>query len=185
MREAITQLQGEGLIETRHGGGSFCCNLLNEFFQVGAEEHSEPSVALQIQVLEIREMLEGEAAYYCAARASDAELVALQAEFQGMSRRAQGANTLRQAKSDLTFHMKIAESCHHLLVVSLSQLLYTRYFNAIYGVLSQNLKKKGRYPEKIGSQHRQIFEAVIARDSEAARLAAKAHIAYTRGLLLS
>ena len=185
VREAVTELQSRGLVETRHGGGSFCRNLLAAFFTEDAEAMIDPSPALQIQVLEMREMLEGEAAYYCALRASDAELEALASEYARMGRSNNGANSLRQAKADLGFHTRIAEQSHHLLVLSLSQLLYTRYFNAIHAVLSQTFKKRGRYPERIGAQHQRIFQAIIDRDAVAAREAACAHIAYTRGLLLS
>ncbi|MFT5722654.1 MAG: GntR family transcriptional repressor for pyruvate dehydrogenase complex [Motiliproteus sp.] len=185
IREAMGLLQGAGLIETRHGGGSYCQNLLAPFFTGIGEESVATPQALPIQVLEMREMLEGEAAYYCALRASDAELSLLSKEYLSMSRRNKGATTLHQAKSDLSFHMRIAENCHHLLLTSISQILYSRYFNAIYYVLSQNIKKRGRYPEQIGSQHQQIYQAIMARDPEAARVAASEHIAYTRGLLLS
>tara|TARA_R110002167_G_scaffold158812_2_gene354117 strand:- start:2587 stop:3351 length:765 start_codon:yes stop_codon:yes gene_type:complete len=185
VREAISQLQAERLIETRHGGGSFCLNLLGPFFDSAADESQSMPQSLPVQVLEMREMLEGEAAYYCALRATDNELDALKQEYQRMSQRHRGANTLYQAKSDLRFHMHIAENCHNLMLVSISQILYTRYFSAIYAVLSQTFKKCGRYPELIGSQHQSIFQAIMARDPETARNAARAHIAYTRGLLLS
>lgn len=199
VREVITELQGLGLIETRHGGGSVCVNLLDQFFQADTDEALlsglssglSPGQSLPVQVLEMREVLEGEAAYYCALRASDDELRLIRDEYDRMTGRGaeetalSSAKTLRQAKSDLTFHMLIADNCHHLLVLSLSQILYGRYFNAIYSVLSQTFKRKGRYPELIGSQHRQIYQAIIERDAQAARVAARAHIAYTRGLLLS
>ncbi len=185
VREAIAQLQSEGLLETRHGGGSYSHNLLASFFLLDNDELLLAGQSLPVQVLEMREVLEGEAAYYCACRASDDELALLQREYGRMSQRNSGANTLRQAKSDLTFHMLIAENSHHLLALSLSQILYTRYFNAIYSVLSQTFKKKGRYPAQIGAQHQQIYQAIMARDADAARQAAREHIAYTRGLLLS
>ncbi len=191
VREAIAELQHMGLIDTHHGGGSFCNNLLDRFFQSDPDEVARIGQSLPIQVLEMREVLEGEAAYYCALRASDVELALIRQEYDRMTRRAAGdtalslTKTLRQAKSDLTFHMLIADSCHHLLALSLSQILYNRYFNAIYSVLSQTFKKQGRYPELIGAQHRQIYQAIIERDAEGARTAAREHIAYTRGLLLS
>lgn len=183
VREAITRLQGDGLVETRHGGGSVCLNLLAVFFDQVGEERSGSNQSLPIQVLEMREVLEGEAAYYCALRASADELSLLSQEYLQMSARSRGGNTLHQAKTDLTFHMQIAANCHNLLLVSISQILYSRYFNAIYDVLSQTFKKRGRYPELIGAQHQQIYQAIIARDPHAARNAAREHIAYTRGLL--
>ncbi|MDX2424139.1 MAG: FCD domain-containing protein, partial [Amphritea sp.] len=83
-------------------------------------------------------------------------------------------------KEDLRFHMMIAESSHHLLIIAFSQLFYTRFFNAIYGVLSRTLKTSGRYPEGIRAQHGAIHQAIMNRDAEAARRAASEHILYTR-----
>ncbi|MEH6652463.1 MAG: FCD domain-containing protein [Motiliproteus sp.] len=191
VREAMAELQNVGLVETHHGGGSFCCNLLDPFFQNDSGDLPGPGHSLPVQVLEMREVLEGEAAYYCALRASDAERQLIAREYEQMSARAaletslSPAKTLRQAKADLTFHMLIADNCHHLLVLSISQILYSRYFNAIYSVLSQTFKKQGSYPQQIGTQHRDICQAICRGDAEAARTEARQHIAYTRGLLLS
>lgn len=183
VREAVTTLENRGLIETVHGGGSFSRNLLADFYQLPAAEGEQGSAALQQQVMELREMLEGEAAYFAARRATDAQLAALTAEYGRMLARRAGETTLAKAKADLTFHLLIAQSSHHLLVMSISQVLYTKYFSVIYGVLSHNLKKTGRYPAKIGSQHTEIYRAILARDAERARTLAQEHIAYTRGQL--
>jgi len=185
VREALGLLHSSGLIETRHGGGSICLNILAPFFEDPAEESLAVRQSLPVQVLEMREVLEGEAAYCCALKASDLELSLLKQEYMRMSQRHRGGTTVHQAKADLTFHMQIADNCHNLLLISISQILYSRYFNAIYEVLLQNFKKRGRYPEQIGAQHQQIFQAIMARDPEGARTAAREHIAYTRGLLLS
>ncbi len=178
VREAITGMELAGLIETRHGGGSVSLNLLQERFEQPVWDE-QGSLQLQQQVLELRAMLEGEASFYAVQRASASELAAIDAEFARMRQREAGETTLRKAKADLTFHMLIAESSHHLLLISLSQVLYTRFFNAIYGVLDRTLQKRGRYPARIGQQHASIHAALMRREAEAARDAAREHILYT------
>ncbi len=191
VREAIAELQARGMIETHHGGGSFSRNLLEPLFQPpvlqsskartqGALSSDQSDHDLQRQVMEMREMLEGEAAYFAALRASDRQLQALSTEYQRMLERGVGETTLKKAKADLRFHMLIAESSHNLLVMSFSQLLYTRYFNAIYGVLSRTLQQTGRYPPRISLQHTEIYQAILARKPLAARAAAIEHMRYTR-----
>ncbi|OMH38155.1 FadR/GntR family transcriptional regulator [Motiliproteus sp. MSK22-1] len=190
VREAVQELQSKGLIETYHGGGSFSKNLLEGFYQLPiTTSHTDQQLLkdqqfsshdIQHQVMEMREILEGEAAYFAALRASDRQLEALSEEYQRMLRRSSGETTLKKAKADLRFHMMIAESSHHLLVISISQVMYSKYFNAIYGVLSRTLKKTGKYPPKISMQHADIYQAVIGRDARAARQAASEHIRYTR-----
>ncbi|WP_290700705.1 FadR/GntR family transcriptional regulator [Amphritea sp.] len=182
VREAIGQLEAEGYVEVRHGGKTRVKNLLEPYFNMPIEGVSAlgDNVDFQRQVMDVRAMLEGEAAFYAATRATDAQLQALDAEYQRMQKRGQGETTLEKAKDDLRFHMMIAESSHHLLIICFSQLFYTRFFNAIYGVLTRTLQKYGRYPDGIRSQHGAIHQAIMAREAENARTAATEHILYTR-----
>lgn len=183
VREAMQLLQVQQMVETTQGGRSRCVNLLQPHLEM--PRSVEMSLALQLEVMEVRAFLEGEAAFYCALRASDEQLLALSEEHKAMQQRRIGHSTLHKAKADLTFHMMIAESSHHLLLISFSQLFYARYFNAIHEVLSTTLKRYGRYPDGIGRQHEKIHRAIQARDAEQARLEASEHILYTRRLLES
>ena len=178
VREAMGQLESEGYISVRPGGKTHCNNLLEVCFDMPLEGLGD-NLEFQQQVLEIRAMLEGEAAYYAALRASDEQLAKVDAEYQQLLRRDKGETTLAKAKEDLRFHMLIAEASQHLLVVSFSEIFYSRFFNAIYGVLSRTLKKRGRYPDGIRAQHASIHQALMARDPDAAREAATNHILYT------
>ncbi len=182
VREALAGLRATGVIETRQGGRSRCSNLLEPHLQLPLEGRGD-DIDFQLQVLEARAILEGEAAWFAAQRASDAELERLSQEYQQMCERNRGETTLEKAKADLQFHMLIAQSSHHLLVCSFSQLFYNRYFNAIYSVLSRTLGRFGRYPDGIAQQHDAIHRALQARDAQAARERARAHIFYTYDLL--
>lgn len=182
VREALAGLRATGAIETRQGVRSRCCNLLEHHLELPLEGRGD-DIDFQLQVLEARAVLEGEAAWFAAQRASDAELERLDREYRKMCERNRGESTLEKAKADLRFHMLIAQSSHHLLVCSFSQLFYNRYFNAIYSVLSRTLGRFGRYPDGIAQQHGAIHRALQARDAQAARERARAHILYTHELL--
>ncbi len=178
VREAMGQLESEGFISVRPGGKTYCNNLLEVCFDMPLEGLGD-NPEFQQQVLEVRAMLEGEAAYYAALRATDEQLARVDKEYQQLLKRDKGETTLAKAKEDLRFHMLIAEASQHLLVVSFSEIFYSRFFNAIYGVLSRTLKKRGRYPDGIRAQHASIHQALMARDPDAAREAATNHILYT------
>ncbi|WP_343804758.1 FadR/GntR family transcriptional regulator [Marinobacterium maritimum] len=182
VREALAGLRTTGVIETRQGGRSRCSNLLEQLLELPLDGRGD-DIDFQLQVLEARAILEGEAAWFAAKRASDEELERLGQEYQQMCERNRGESTLEKAKADLQFHMLIAQSSHHLLVCSFSQLFYNRYFNAIYSVLSRTLSRFGRYPDGIARQHGAIHRALQARDAQAARERARAHILYTYDLL--
>jgi len=182
VREAVQSLELSGLISTRQGARARCVNLLDPFLDMPKETTTQ-GINFLLQVMEMRAVLEGEAAFYAAQRATAEQLQKIDAEFQAMRLRSSGTTTLHKAKADLRFHTLIAESSHHLLVISFSQLFYTRYFNAIYSVLDLTLKKFGRYPDRIASQHANIHQAIMQRNQQQARVAATDHILYTRDLL--
>ncbi|WP_286237432.1 FadR/GntR family transcriptional regulator [Neptuniibacter halophilus] len=179
VREAIKDLELKQMVETRHGGGSHCRNLLAPHFDMPVEGIGD-NFEFQLQVLEMRAALEGEAAYYAALRATDQQMESIAEEYRAMQQRSSGHTTLAKAKADLRFHMMIAEASHHLLVVCFSQIFYSRYFNAIYGVLDRTLKRHGRYPDGISAQHTQIYQALRNRQPDLARKVAVEHIEYTR-----
>ncbi|SIS80955.1 FadR/GntR family transcriptional regulator [Neptunomonas antarctica] len=182
VREVIQQLELEGLIKTVPGGRSICQNMMLDHIEMPLEGVGD-NLDFQLQVLEARAFLEGEAAYFAALRATDQQLHDIAEEFKRMQLRSKGLSTLDKAKADLRFHMMIAESSHHVLITSFSQLFYNRYFNAIYGVLNNTLIKFGRYPDGIRMQHEQIYHALQKRDAQKARKAAREHILFTRKLL--
>lgn len=180
VREAFFQLEAQGLIDTRHGAVCRARNLLAPHLDMPLEGVGD-NPEFQLQVLEARAALEGEAAWYAAQRASDDELIALSQEYHRMQARSHGGDTtLAKAKDDLRFHTMIAEASHHLLIISFSQIFYERYFNAIYGVLNRTLVRYGRYPDGIRGQHAAIHQALQQRDAEGARVAAREHILFTR-----
>ncbi|WP_343222609.1 FadR/GntR family transcriptional regulator [Marinobacterium ramblicola] len=182
VRGALSRLAAGGYIQSAQGRASRLCNLMAPHLQLPLEGLGD-DLEFQLQVMEIRALLEGECAWYAAQRASDAELALLAEEYALMYERGKSETTLAKARADLRFHMLIAESSHNLLLISFSQLFYERYFNAIYGVLSRTLKRFGRYPEGIRGQHAEIHRAIQARDAEHARRIAREHILYTRALL--
>lgn len=181
VREAFSRLEGAGLVEGGPGRVRRVRNLLEPHLQLPLEGAGEDR-GLQLQMMEVRALLEGECAWHAARRASAAQLSALAQEYDRLHE-PQGETTLARARADLRFHMLIAQSSQNLLLISFSQLFYARYFNVIHAVLSRTLKKQGRYPDGIRAHHAGIHQALQARDAEAARRCAREHILYTAALL--
>lgn len=182
VREAIQDLESKGLVETYHGGGTVCRNLLEPMFD-WPQEHNVDDIQFQKHVIEMRAALEGEAAFYTALRATEQQLDRIGQEYKAMQIRNNGNTTLTKSKADLNFHMMIAEASHNFFVMSFSQIFYNRYFNAIYAVLDRTLKKFGRYPDSIAAHHSKIYQALINREPLAAKAAAVEHIDFTHELL--
>ncbi len=182
INRALTQLAADGFLERSAGRRAVYANPFAALADDIPPEFN-PSVEHLKAVLLLRAELESQAAYYCAQRASAEELLEIDREFARMCKRREGETTLTKAKADLKFHTLIAESSHNLPVTGLSQIFYARFFGAIYTVLDLTLKRYGRYPEGIASQHNAIHAALLARDADKAALAAREHVLYTRSIL--
>lgn len=182
VREAMSYLVYQGLIERQQGKSTRLVNPLAISLSY-LPVKTAPDLEQIRDVLELRAFLESCAASACARHATDEQLKQIEGEFLRMRLRNQGETTLVKAKADLRFHMLIATCSHNLVIRSLSELFYSRYFAAMYKALDLTLQRIGRYPDKISIQHGEIFLAIMNRDSERAGELACEHVLYTRSLL--
>ena len=182
VREVLAQLVAKGVLLKSKGRATQLINPMESLI-AALPLNADPNIEQIREVLEFRAFLEGSAASACARSATDLQLQLIDQEYQRMRDRNRGATTLAKAKADLQFHMLIAKYSHNLVIASLSELFYNRYFAAIYKALDLTLKRYGRYPERIGGQHQAIQTALLARDPGKSEEAAREHVLYTRSLL--
>lgn len=183
LREAVAMLEAKGFLKIRHGSGCYVSNLLEEMFVLPLQELPATDLSSQLAVMEMRQVLEGEAVYYTCLRATDKELQFIDQEYQRMEKRQGRLPILERAKADLTYHMLIARYSHNLIIISLSQLLYTRFFNSIYAALSGGMLDKAEDMQVIDEQHRHIHAQLMSRNSEVARSVALRHAQHTSEML--
>jgi len=184
IREAMAELVAAGQLIKQQGRLTRLVNPL-EAVILKLPVKADPTLSEVRDVLELRAFIESVAAGCCAEHASSEQLSIIRAEYEKMQLRSQKNTTLGRAKADLQFHMLIAKYSHNLVVASLSELFYNRYFSSIYKALDLTLKRYGRYPDRITPQHQQIFKALEKGDRSAAEEAAREHVLYTRSLLKS
>ncbi len=183
LREAMSILQARGLLTLRHGSGCYVENLFTEQFADRLLSLPANDPLSQQMVMEMREVLEGQAVWYACQRASEAELQLIDKEFKRMQDRVGKLPVLQRAKADLTYHMLIARYSHNVIVASLSQLLYSRSFNTIYAALSSGMLDAEEDMATIDGQHQQLHQSLMARDAMAALQAAQVHARHTGNLL--
>lgn len=161
VRNAIHRLMGVGLLETRHGDGTFVTDLspaiavqlLTPSFLLG--EHSVR------EVLEFRAVIEVGSAALAAANATEQDLAMLQDLVQKM--RAGQNNYRAYARWDLQFHRQLASASHNAMIVKVEELLG----DMLETTFSTILKATGR-PLEI-ERHEVIVRHVANGDAQAAR----------------
>jgi DNA-binding FadR family transcriptional regulator len=178
VRESLSRLQASGLVETRHGIGTFVLPPQEAGnFKITAEDFA--TVADVISVLELRISLETEAAGLAAQRRSPENLVALEAAlhaFQDSISRDSDA-----VPPDFQFHMEVARATGNRHFADLMTYLGTMIIPRTR-VNTAHSAPEGRlnYLQRVNSEHESIFIAIRDQDAEAARAAMRTHLSNSR-----
>ncbi|MET1078028.1 MAG: FadR/GntR family transcriptional regulator [Pseudomonas sp.] len=177
VREAISRLQASGLVETRHGIGTF---VLDTPSPSGFRIDPATVVTLRdvMAILELRISLEVESAGLAAARRSTEELALMRAALDGFHNAAHASDAV---VSDFQFHLQIAEATGN------------RYFTDIMTHLGTSIIPRTRlnsariahddqqhYLARLSREHEEIYEAIARQDPEAARAAMRLHLTNSR-----
>ncbi len=172
IREALKTLQGRGIIETRHGQGSFVSGILPEVGDSSPLMHLfKDHQRTLYDLLEVRELLEGQAAGLAAERGTDSDFYYVTKAFRAMEEASPQAN----AELDHAFHRAIVEASHNPVLVHVLNSLKQLTLQSVYASVS-NLSHREQFRAQIDRHHRQIHSAVIGRKPQAARKAAAAHV---------
>ncbi len=179
LRAAIQHLTARGLLATRHGGGTYVTDRLDAPFVDPWQQMLSGHPMLQQDLLEFRQMLEGQAARLAAERATDADIERLDRAHAQLDAVYAGDDLASCVDQDVAFHQAVAEAAHNVLIGHLSASL----MRVIHGHITNNLEhlraRAHRWAE-LKAQHRAIWLAVRERRPEEAARAAGLHIDYVR-----
>ncbi len=172
VREALKKLHGRGVIETHHGQGSFVAEIVRE------PEDEGPLMQLffthsrtLFDLYEVREQLEGQAAYLAAQRGTDEDFYRITKAFNAM----ENADPLTNAELDHAFHQAIVDASHNAVLVHILSSLKKLMLHSVHASIS-NLSHRPQVRQQIDKHHRQIYNAVISRQAQWAQKAATAHV---------
>lgn len=174
VRQAIVALQTQGILEVRHGGGTFLRHLdphSRAVSQVVSRRRRLP------QVLEARRVLEVPIAELAARRRTDEDLEHIERALERM--RSEIAAGEIGVRGDGEFHAAVTAAAHNpVLAEQMAHLA-----EAIAETRSESLSQPGRPPRSL-ADHEAISVAVRAGDPEAAGAAMRAHIDHVADLKL-
>lgn len=178
VREALSKLQASGLVETRHGIGTFILAPQETGnFKISAEDFA--TLADVISVLELRISLETEAAGLASQRRTPENLIALEAALNAFQ------DSINQNSDavppDFQFHMEVARSTGNRHFSDLMTYLGTMIIPRTRVNTAHNAPE-GRlsYLQRVNLEHESIFNAIRDRDAEAARAAMRNHLSNSR-----
>lgn len=179
VREALMRLRADGLVAARKGSGTYVRRCPAPDFMDLAPGGS---IADLFRCWELRIPVECEAAFLAAQRRTSADLRAIEGalkEFEGL------LTTLASGSdADLRFHRAVAAASGNQLFVSV--------LDTMHDSIDQGMKLAHRLSwtdnkdrlRVLLDEHLPIFEAIAARDSEAAREAMRHHVENSRDRIL-
>ena len=172
LREAMRILAQKGLVQVLPGRGSFVAQPGANFLNDSLYAYLRLNPHMVRDFMETRLVLETEAAAIAAERATTENLSAIKQAVEDMESNLDTPD--RYIDADLAFHTELARATDNhvilLLITSLRSALREsiRYFASIPEIVSRSTEL-----------HQKVYDAVAARQGEAARQAMRAHFRIT------
>ncbi len=178
VREAISKLQAAGLVETRHGVGTF---VIGRGDAAGFRIAPGQLATLRdvVAMLELRIGVETEAAGLAAGRRTAPNLRVMHA---ALATFAQAVEAGRDAvAADFQFHQEIARATQNPHFASLMASLGTMIIpRARLDPLRPLDEARQAYLRRVNIEHASILDAIESQDVEAARAAMRTHLVNSR-----
>src|SRR5471032_2628909 len=177
VREAISHLQAAGLVQTRHGIGTFVLEPQPQSLRISAD--TIRTIGDVLAILELRISLETEAAWLAASRRSDEQAAEMGAALQRLQ--AGVGKSGGSVESDVQFHLLIAQATGNRYFVDiLSELGNTIIPRARLNSAQLAHDDPAAYLERVNREHEDIYRAILRKDPEAARAAMRTHLSNSR-----
>lgn len=177
VREALKFLTLSGLLEARRGDGTY----VRQGFTDSLSQQIQWSVLLSMtevdMIVEVREGLEVKAAILAAKRATPEDI-----EKIGVFRQLldiEGRDIERETDLDLEFHNAIAKASHNVLLSSLML--------SLQNILRQYITLSNQMTDRIETtvaEHQAVYDAIAAKDPDAAERAMMEHLTISREWIL-
>ncbi len=166
IKQAIVVLQVQGLVEARHGGGTY---LVADTLDAEPVENLVERRKRLPDVLDAREAIETKLAELAAERRTTSDLDAIEAALDHM--RQEVAEGEHGVEGDRRFHAAVTEAAHSVLLAEFMSSIADQITES----RNESLRQPGR-PARSLTQHIAIFDAISLRDGKRAAAAMRRHL---------
>jgi DNA-binding FadR family transcriptional regulator len=172
IREAVSRLKNEGVVEPRQGSGVFvAAHGAVRPLRIDYAEAVEPGSV--VQILALRRAIEAEVAAEAAMRRTDADMMSIDAALVQIDEAVgEGEDGVTQ---DVAFHRAIAAATGNPYFLKTLTFL-NQYLEAGTVVTRRNEALREDFSRQVREEHAAIAAAIRAGDAMAARNAAQSHM---------
>lgn len=172
VREAISRLKHEGLVESRQGSGVFV-RLQPALSPLKIDDSVLESRESILQIVELRRAIESEIAALAAQRRSNSQLAEIEAALELIDTAVSAGED--GVEADVAFHRSIAEATGNPFFLKTTNFL-AQYLNAATRITRANEARRVEFMRQVRKEHGAIIGAIRERDAVRARNAAATHM---------
>jgi len=178
LREAIHALHQIGILESRHGQGTFVCHYNAEKAGRTLYWYTLLGASPLFDLIDTRRLLEGEAARQASLNATEEDLARIRETMLERERVVEAAkdsgrfeDQIRRFEADRDFHAAIAVASHNGV--------FTQFLTAIRATMKIHQETSGRSThviQDVTRLHRDLYEAISSGDADRAEAVMHEHM---------
>jgi len=182
LREAVAELQAQGLLTSRAGAGVFVADVLGSAFSPALVRLFSTHEEAVFDYVAFRRDMEGLAAQRAAETGSDTDLAVIDSVFRRMEAAHAKRNPAEEAGLDADFHLAIIEASHNVIMLHMMRSMYDLLREGVFYNRAIMFRQRTTRDQLLG-QHREINAALQGRDGAGARAAVERHLDFVEGAL--
>ncbi|MCF6092656.1 FadR family transcriptional regulator [Microaerobacter geothermalis] len=173
VREALSVMESRGIIEIKSGIGVFLVEDKRDQMVSKIEEIFSKNTNELLELLELRQGIEGQAAYLAALRADKKNVLVIERALSDLEKAV--AERKIAAEEDFNFHLAVVNASSNQMMLKTFSLISNAIIEGLKHSRSESLSVPGR-SRIVLEEHRAIYEAIKKKDPEQARNAISYHI---------
>lgn len=175
VREAIQQLEHQGIIETVHGGGSLVRNIAEQEIQRPMEIFLGHDKTKVVELTEVRALMETWAARRAAENRTNEELQRMKGFLEEMERDLEKGRI--RPEVDFQFHTEIAAAAHNTIFLHVISSIYQLIGYSIR-IHREEVFVSREAQQEIFNHHLRVFKAIQNQDPSVAETAMNEHLQF-------
>lgn len=166
VREAMSVMEAIRLVRIQPGVGIFIEEDPNKDLMAQLDEMARIGNIGLIQLLEVRQALESQAAYFAALRRTEADVKAIRDAYERL--RLSVERSELAAEEDYQFHLRVVEAACNPLLLETVKMLSERCLAGLYRSRSESIRIPGKSAAVL-KEHLAICEAIAGKEPHRAQ----------------
>ncbi|MBI5252748.1 MAG: FadR family transcriptional regulator [Desulfomonile tiedjei] len=175
IREAIQQLELQGIVEIVHGGGTIVKNITEQEILKPIEMFLGADRLRVLELTEIRALLETWAARQAALHRTEEELARMRGYLDEMEDDFEKGRI--RYEIDFKFHTEIVAAAHNTIFLHLMSSIY-QWVNYSIRIHREQVFVTKDHQQRIFDHHLKVFQAIHDQDPDAAEACMREHLVY-------